>query len=142
MATARITRATEGGSPSSDGGGSGASPVVQGLVIPDRYRIARGGEVLARTPGWKTVAIRLRDGGDTCDEAVEGALVEQLCISDRELQAIYELAIGCERVFGPGPHDIEWAVQSDLLYLLQRRPVTTFRPGSHRIDGPTRITQE
>ena len=114
--------------------------VVQGLVIPDRYRIARGGEVLARTPGWKTVAVRLRDGGDTYEEAVEGALVEQLCIGDPELQAIHELAAGCDRVFGPGPHDIEWAVQSDVLYLLQRRPVTTVRPAA--TDGPTRITRE
>lgn len=114
--------------------------VVQGLVIPDRYRIAPDGEVLARTPGWKTVAVRLRDGGDTYEEAVEDALVEQLCIGDPELQAIHELATACDRVFGPGPHDIEWAVQSDVLYLLQRRPVTTFRPAA--TDGPTRITRD
>ena len=115
--------------------------VVQGLVIPDRYRIAPGGEVLARTPGWKTVAVRPRDG-DTYEEAVEGALVEQLCIGDPELQGIHELAAGCDRVFGPGPHDIEWAIESNVLYLLQRRPVTTGRPAATGIDGPTRITRE
>ncbi|HUQ78553.1 MAG TPA: PEP/pyruvate-binding domain-containing protein [Patescibacteria group bacterium] len=104
--------------------------VVQGLVIPDRYRIARGGEVLARTPGWKTVAVRLRDGGDTYEEAVGDALIERLCIGDSVLHAIHDLAAGCDRVFGPGPHDIEWAVQSDVLYLLQRRPVTTFLPAA------------
>lgn len=34
--------------------------VVQGLVIPDSYRLSPGGEVLERSPGSKPVTIRLR----------------------------------------------------------------------------------
>jgi pyruvate,water dikinase len=37
---------------------------------------------------------------------------------------LFDLASSCERVFGPGPHDIEWALEAGMIYLLQRRPVT------------------
>lgn len=98
--------------------------IVQGLVIPDLYRVARTGEVLERRPGSKEVAIRLQTDGDTGREPVAPGLVEKLCLADTELRALFELASGCEEVFGVGPHDIEWAFEVGALYLLQRRPVT------------------
>lgn len=98
--------------------------IVQGAVIPDLYRVARSGEVIARRPGSKEVAVRLLIDGDTGHEPVEAELVEKLCLADTELRALFELASRCEEVFGSGPHDIEWAFEADALYLLQRRPVT------------------
>jgi pyruvate,water dikinase len=98
--------------------------IVQGLVIPDLYRVARTGEVLERRPGSKAVAIRLQIDGDTGPEPVASGLVETLCLGDSELRALLELASRCEDVFGSGAHDIEWAFEVDTLYLLQRRPVT------------------
>jgi len=101
--------------------------IVQGLVIPDRYRIGRGGDVLDRTAGSKEVAVRLRADGDTRHESVEPELVEELCLADAELRGLHELAARCDDVFGSGPHDIEWAFEAGALYLLQRRPVTRSR---------------
>jgi pyruvate, water dikinase len=98
--------------------------VVQGLVIPDFYRVARTGEVIARRPGSKEVILRLLSDGGTGREPIEPALVAKLCLADGQLQALRELAAGCDTVFGPGPHDIEWAFESGAIYLLQRRPVT------------------
>jgi pyruvate, water dikinase len=101
--------------------------IVQGLVIPDRYRIGRGGDVLERTAGSKEVAVRPQVNGDTRQEPVERELVEELCLAAAELRALHELAARCDDVFGPGPHDIEWAFDAGALYLLQRRPVTGSR---------------
>ncbi len=98
--------------------------IVQGLVAPDLYRIGRGGDVLERTAGWKKVAVRLLADGDAASEPVEPELVEKLCLGDTELRSLLELALRCEEVFGPGPHDIEWAFETGALSLLQRRPVT------------------
>src|ERR1700689_3143854 len=39
--------------------------IVQGLVIPDRYRIARSGEVLEQTSGCKPLAVRQHPDGQT-----------------------------------------------------------------------------
>ncbi|HUG64374.1 MAG TPA: PEP/pyruvate-binding domain-containing protein [Gaiellaceae bacterium] len=106
--------------------------VVQGLVVPDLYRVARSGEVLARRPGSKHEAVRLQTDGDTRREPVEPELVETLCLPDTELRALVGLASRCEEVFGPGPHDIEWAFETGSLYLLQRRPVTAFPRATSR----------
>jgi pyruvate,water dikinase len=56
--------------------------VVAGLVIPDNFRIARSGEVLARTPGLKRIVIRTLPEGGTREEDVAPELVEQLCLGD------------------------------------------------------------
>ena len=97
--------------------------VVAGSVIPDRFRIARDGTVLERTPGWKTVALRPSADGGTVEEPVAANLVEQLCLDDRRLAELHALASRCEHVFGNG-RDLEWAFAGQTLYLLQCRAVT------------------
>jgi pyruvate,water dikinase len=98
--------------------------VVAGRVIPDSYRLARGGEVLERRPGLKKFAIRSASDGGTVDEEVAADLVEALCLRDEHLQALSALADDCERVYG-AERDIEWAFAGGRLYLLQCRAVTS-----------------
>jgi phosphoenolpyruvate synthase/pyruvate phosphate dikinase len=101
--------------------------VVAGQVIPDHFRVARSGEVLERTAGAKTIAIRTLPEGGTVEEKVEPELVERLCLDDEQLTELNRLADRCERVYGPA-RDIEWAFWGAELYLLQCRAVT--RAGS------------
>ncbi len=98
--------------------------VVSGRVIPDSYRVARSGEVLERRAGLKRFAIRSAPDGGTVDEDVAPELVESLCLSDEQLQALSGLAADCERVYG-AERDIEWAFAGGQLYLLQCRAMTT-----------------
>jgi pyruvate,water dikinase len=97
--------------------------VVAGRVIPDSYRVARGGAVLERRPGLKKFAIRSAPDGGTVDVEVAADLVESLCLSDEQLQALSDLADDCERVYG-AERDVEWAFADGQLYLLQCRAVT------------------
>ena len=97
--------------------------VVQGLVVPDLYRVARTGEVIERRSGAKDVAVRRLAGGGTRAEPVEPGLVERLCLADAQLRALFRVALRCDEVFGRGPHDIEWAFAAGAPYLLQRRPI-------------------
>lgn len=101
--------------------------VVAGLVIPDHFRVDRGGKVLERVPGRKQVAIRPLPHGGTAEEPVSGELVSRLCLDDDQLLALQALATRCEEVYGPG-RDIEFAFagkEGTELYLLQCRAVTT-----------------
>lgn len=98
--------------------------IVQGIIIPDSFRLRPDGTVIERRPGLKNVAILRRPGGDTHEVAVEPHLVEALCLADSHLAALAALARACDAAFGAVPHDIEWAFEGDALYLLQRRPVT------------------
>lgn len=97
--------------------------VVQGLVVPDLYRVARTGAVIERRSGAKTVAVRRLAGGGTCAEPVAPGLAGRPCLADAHLRALSRVALGCDEVFGRGPHDIEWAFQAGAPYLLQRRPI-------------------
>jgi pyruvate,water dikinase len=98
--------------------------VVQGLIVPDFFRLTRGGEVLEARPGHKPVAVRRRKDGATAEVPVDPALVEAPCLTDAQLAALAALAGRCDAAFGAVPHDIEWAVEGEALHLLQRRPVT------------------
>jgi pyruvate,water dikinase len=98
--------------------------VVAGRVIPDSFRVARGGAVLERTPGFKKIAIRSHPDGGTFDEKIPVDQRETLCLNDEQLQALSALADACERAYGPG-RDIEWAFADGQLYLLQCRAITT-----------------
>jgi hypothetical protein len=55
--------------------------------------------------------------------AIEGSHAAELCLGPDQLRALTGLADACDRAW-PGPHDIEWAVAADALFLLQRRPIT------------------
>jgi len=104
--------------------------VVSGLVVPDRYRVARDGRVLERTPGLKDVALRPRsssDGGGTAEATVDENLARTLCLDEARIARLHALAERCEAIFG-GAHDLEWAFTArprDELFLLQRRAITT-----------------
>jgi pyruvate, water dikinase len=97
--------------------------VVGSLVAPDHYRLSPAGAVLERTPGRKDRLLRMLPDGGTAEEEVAEENVRALCLGDDELASLHELAVRCEAVYD-GAHDIEWAIERDTVYLLQRRPVT------------------
>jgi len=106
--------------------------VVAGLVVPDQFRLDRSGRVLERKAGRKRIAIRSLPNGGTFEQQVPPAQVNQLCLGDVQLTALGELALQCEKVYGPA-RDIEWALQDETLYLLQCRAITT---GKARGEAP------
>src|SRR6185369_10255198 len=106
--------------------------VVAGLVVPDHFRLDRSGQVLERKAGRKRIAIRPLPNGGTFEQQVPLAQVNQLCLADAQLTALGELALQCEKTYGPR-RDVEWAYQDGTLYLLQCRAITT---GKARSDAP------
>jgi hypothetical protein len=107
--------------------------VVAGLVVPDHFRIDRGGQVLERKAGRKRIAVRSLPNGGTFEQPVPPEQISQFCLNDTQLSALGQLALQCEKVYGPR-RDIEWAFQDGKLYLLQCRAITT---GKARGDTPT-----
>jgi len=97
--------------------------VVAGLVIPDNFRIGRDGRMLECTPGFKKIAVRSASSGGTFEEKLAPELVEKLCLDEQNIAALNRLATRCEEVYGLG-RDIEWALASGTIYLLQCRAIT------------------
>jgi pyruvate,water dikinase len=99
--------------------------VVGGLVTPDRYVIARTGELLERQLGRKDVAMVADEHGGTRESAIDDpARIQEACLDKEALVRLAELGAACEGLFG-AHQDIEWALSSGTLYLLQCRPVTS-----------------
>lgn len=98
--------------------------VVAGLVVPDHFRLDRDGTVLERKAGRKRIAIRSLPGGGTSEQPLAAEQVSALSLDDAQLGALGDLALRCEQIYGPR-RDIEWAIDSGTLYLLQCRAVTT-----------------
>jgi pyruvate, water dikinase len=100
--------------------------VVQGLVVPERWRVARDGSVLERDAGHKDVQIVRGE-----EEPVDPARARAFCLGDAEVAALVGLCRRLDAVYGDEGHDVEWAVRGDDLHLLQRRPITSrFGPAS------------
>jgi len=97
--------------------------VVAGLVTPDRFRLARGGQLLERALGDKDIAIAWHPDGGTHEVELSAERAAQLCLSERQLLELEALATACERSFA-GAQDLEWAFAAGKLYLLQRRAIT------------------
>jgi pyruvate,water dikinase len=99
--------------------------VVGGLVTPDRYVIARTGELLERQLGRKDVAMLADENGGTRESAIDDlARIQGACLDKEALVRLAELGAACEGLLGAN-QDIEWALSSGTLYLLQCRPVTS-----------------
>jgi pyruvate, water dikinase len=106
--------------------------VVQGRVIPDRYRLSPDGTLIELTVGDKRTEARPLPGGGVADHWVAAHLAGTPCLDRAKLRALHELTLRCEAVWH-GDHDLEWAfTQNGKLHLLQRRPVATPSPRSGR----------
>ncbi len=99
--------------------------VVNGSVVPDRYRVSPAGALLEFVPGHKDMKIWYGEGEGTIDMALDDHLHAAPSLGDEQVAALAELAERCRRVYGPDL-DIEWAVAANArVYLLQCRPITT-----------------
>ena len=97
--------------------------VVSGLVVPDSYRISADGQILARIPGEKDVALQPSAEGGTEEIRVGQESVQALALDDAQLVALHELTLLCEAEYGQRL-DIEWAFAAGQLCLLQCRGIT------------------
>jgi len=65
------------------------------------------------------------ENGGTRESAIDDlARIEGACLDKEALVRLAELGAACERLFGAN-QDIEWALSSGTLSLLQCRPVTS-----------------
>lgn len=98
--------------------------VVSGLVTPDRYVLDREGELQHVTPGRNEAVVRAAAGGGVVHESTSEALTR---LDGAVLAELVRHGIEVERHFGR-PQDIEWAVESGRVHLLQARPMTALPP--------------
>ena len=100
--------------------------LVQGQVEPDQYVVnSVTGQVLSLTAGAKAVATRSLAGGGvtTVAESTAG----RRALTDEQARELTALGQRVQAEYGT-PQDLEWAIASGQLWLLQARPITSLFP--------------
>ena len=99
--------------------------VVGGEVTADTHVLDRNGLTAKQTAissKERMIVADVGQGTRTADVVSEQR--QSACLSSAALSELAGLAIAVEDVFGGVPQDIEWALSSGKLWLLQSRPIT------------------
>jgi pyruvate,water dikinase len=104
--------------------GVGAA-LVSGEAAADTHHVDRRGRIVRRSIASKN---REHGGSGAGPEAIDVKphRVDRPALQDEEIVAVAALARRAARLFGC-PQDIEWAIESGRLFLLQSRPITSLR---------------
>ncbi|MDZ7731952.1 MAG: PEP/pyruvate-binding domain-containing protein [Acidimicrobiia bacterium] len=114
--------------------------VVGGQVEPDTYVVAREGpRVSTVRVGHKAFRIVRDPDGSERHEDLDPATGRSRVLDDDRILEVARLGLRVEEHYG-APQDTEWAVEDDVLWLLQSRPITTL--GTRRSGEPARSDAE
>ena len=101
--------------------------VVSGIVSPDEYICTKEGTVLKQVTGSKEVEIIYdADNGGTRKVSVDESRRKQSVLNKEQIAALVKEGVRIEKHYGH-PMDIEWAVKSGRIYILQARSITTLK---------------
>lgn len=106
-----------------------------GAVDADTVRVDRSGVVVERSIGGKEFEYVPADGSGVEIAAVPQPRRSRVVLDDEEVALLAGRGRALAGALG-GPRDIEWAIDSEGLWFLQARPITTRAPGRpHTVGG-------
>ncbi|MFX1307234.1 MAG: PEP/pyruvate-binding domain-containing protein, partial [Promethearchaeota archaeon] len=102
--------------------------ITNGSVIPDLIILSKDKFSIKKyIIGEKEkTSIPNPEGNSTILIPTKQPLKEQHSLNKTELVKLYNLGLKLEKLFSY-PQDIEWAIENDVIYTLQSRPITTLR---------------
>ena len=100
--------------------------VVGGDVSPDNWVLDASGKVLTHHLSDKQV-ITLREGKGTVNRPMPEEKRRAVSLTDAEVAELARLGARAQAHFD-GPQDLEWAIESGRIYLVQSRPITSLFP--------------
>ncbi|MEK7092117.1 MAG: phosphoenolpyruvate synthase, partial [Patescibacteria group bacterium] len=98
--------------------------VVSGQINPDRYILSQSLEILEKSIANKKIAITRDSSGTREVVKLKEERANAQVLTEREIRRLAELALQLESHYKK-PQDIEFAIESDEIYIVQTRPVTT-----------------
>lgn len=98
--------------------------IVSGKITPDRYIISRNFEVLEKVLSEKKIALTRDSGGNNTVVNLSKEKSSSQVLKEPEINKLTELALKLEEHYNT-PQDIEFAVESGEVYIVQTRPITT-----------------
>jgi pyruvate,water dikinase len=98
--------------------------IVQGIVTPDHYEIEKGTWDILRVDTIEQKMEMSRKFGTTKNRSTPITRRKKTKLSQKHMIALAKLAVKLQQHYHY-PQDCEWALENDVLYLVQTRPITT-----------------
>lgn len=100
--------------------------LVQGMVTPDNYVVSKRKKSVEsiRIANKTNKLVYVNDL--TKEMPVDVDMQQKACLSEVKLLELSEIICRIEEYYSC-PQDIEWALEDDKLYIVQSRPITTFK---------------
>jgi len=100
--------------------------IVSGKITPDRYIVSQGFQILEKEIGDKKIAITRNAAGKEEIIKLKEERAKQQVLKDHEITRLAEIALKLEAHYQK-PQDIEFAIESNEIYIVQTRPITTMK---------------
>ncbi|MBI4361009.1 phosphoenolpyruvate synthase [Candidatus Micrarchaeota archaeon] len=100
--------------------------IVSGSISPDHYVVDKNSNKIVEKGVRKQTQMVVRVGTVTRDEEVPEEMQENQKLSDEEITIIAGLGRKIEDHYGK-PQDIEWAIEGRDAFIVQSRPITTYK---------------
>ncbi|MBI2448937.1 phosphoenolpyruvate synthase [Candidatus Pacearchaeota archaeon] len=98
--------------------------IVSGKIKPDHYIVSRNLEIKERHVAKKNIAIVRNSSGKTEEIPLTKEKATRQVLSEYEVKRLADYSLQLEEHFKK-PQDIEFAIDSDKIYIVQTRPITT-----------------
>lgn len=98
--------------------------IVSGRIKPDHYVVSRDFKLLSKEIAEKKTALVRDSSGKTIEVKLTEDKSRVQVLNNEELMKLAEYALKLEEHYGR-PQDIEFAIDSQQIYIVQTRPVTT-----------------
>jgi len=100
--------------------------IVSGTIKPDHYVVSRELKILRKDLAGKKIALVRDSSGKTVQVTLTSEKSKSQVLTDAEIKKYAVWALELEKHYGL-PQDIEFAIDSGRLYIVQTRPITTLK---------------
>jgi pyruvate, water dikinase len=109
--------------------------IVSGKIKPDSYEVSRDLEILEKKVADKKIALTRNSQGEVEQINLKPEISKSQVLEESEINSLTHLAIKIEDHYQK-PQDIEFAIESGEIYIVQSRPITTsFVASEKNIEG-------
>ncbi len=98
--------------------------IVSGKIKPDNYEVTRELEITNKEIAYKKMAITRNSQGDNQEVHLNEDKGRQQVLTESQVKQLANIALKIETHYGM-PQDIEFAIESGEIFIVQSRPITT-----------------
>ncbi len=107
--------------------------IVSGRISPDHYEVSRGMKIIDKRIEKKKIAITRNSSGDTTIANLTDEKSNSQVLNESEVIKLAKYSIKLEEHYKK-PQDIEFAIDSGEIYIVQTRPITTLHLRQEKIE--------